>query len=260
MAVIIAAGCGKSLLKDEEMVRIPGYVNADKMEAAKTYERLMAFNKTSPETFSSDFQLTFRSDNRGYAFTGRLAYDTEAGGVNLNLKDLVFKSPVASFIQSGSRVAVYLYQEKKLLNTGVSRMNLRRVSDLDIDYEMVQDLANGKIPLIGSHSPAGVLKSGTAGDVIVLKNRKFYERIYFAGNIPRRIELIRKSTGERYIITLSGYTGNGNSRYFRSIGLTALHLDIRIDLKFAGARVNGPVKLMTVDNFPVPPGSKIISF
>ncbi len=259
-AALIAGSCGKSLIKESEIARLPGYVPAEKQEADDTVESLLSLNESSPRTFSSRFQLSFKEPDRGYAFSGRLAYNTGTDTLNLKMEDLVFRSPVVTFIQSGPRVAMYFYREKRLYRTGVSRMNLKRVSDLDIDYELVHELATGNIPLIKKFREIVVLKSGASRAVVILKDRKYYERIYLYKMVPRKIEFIRKATGEKYVVTLAGYTRTGNSRYYRNISLTAPHLRTGMELRFSGARVNRSVRLRSADEFTPPPGARVISF
>ena len=242
---VIVFGCGSTpVLPDAQ------YVKSDDTRARDYLQKIDVINSKSPQSFRAQFVVDGSLENkRKFKSIGSCVYSKAHEKFKMVFIDSVFRSPLATVLQEGRVLKIYLPVEKKLYVDHADKIRLKDYSGIDIDYRFISSLAMGMIPLIDDYSIKQGLKYRKENKreesdyFIILENDSLFETISLKNDIPNKILLVNKKTLEKMEFYLENPEshGDGGSLYYKQIRFLSVKKGERINLRFTGIQHNARI-------------------
>ncbi|HPB81053.1 MAG TPA: hypothetical protein PK200_03325 [Spirochaetota bacterium] len=225
-------------------------MKSDDTRARDYLQKIDVINSKSPQSFRAQFVVDGSLENkRKFKSIGSCVYSKAHEKFKMVFIDSVFRSPLATVLQEGRVLKIYLPVEKKLYVDHADKIRLKDYSGIDIDYRFISSLAMGMIPLIDDYSIKQGLKYRKENKreesdyFIILENDSLFETISLKNDIPNKILLVNKKTLEKMEFYLENPEshGDGGSLYYKQIRFLSVKKGERINLRFTGIQHNARI-------------------
>ena len=224
-------------------------------ETAPMLARVLEQNSKAVNSYDMDFVAEGFINKQTYKMNGIAQFDGSLNRLYFAFTDFIFKSPISQMFNDKDEVVIYFPSEKKLFKHNAKTMNLRQYGNVSLDYKIVYALITGKIPLIeGYRMREGIVEADGKTSYLILENNKYYETIAFKNDIPDRIKITEKSTGDETEFYYSGWKKYGESMLFGKLSIVAKTANMRFNVIINKVKVNIPVNVKTVKDANLPAG------
>ncbi len=212
--------------------------NPEDLKRSKTLLAIIAgINKGAPQSIQSSFALTGRKGGKKFSFDGRLRYDAK-GVENIFLKDYIFKSPLVNYYRIKDQLYFHFVPEKKIYIDSCKTIELFRYTGVRTDFNFLHDIAVGHIPLLPKYSIKKSVNMGGDRSVVILEDDSFYESIFFKNNVPDKLLLVHKKTGEKSEVYFKSVMRKGNLFFAKKLLVILPGKSLRLKVRFFSTRLN----------------------
>ncbi|MBN2402219.1 MAG: hypothetical protein JXN64_07445 [Spirochaetes bacterium] len=256
---IFLSGCSRDLQK-----RGGDFREADDENTTYLLSLIEKAGANSPHTLNANFSIEGHSGKQNFKATGNAKYNNNPKKVRIIFHDAVFKSPITEIIQDADIIKIFFTFDNVLYIDNAKTIDLKFYSNLDLDFNLISDLVNGRIPVINDFSVVKGLESGLSsgkGDIkfIILENKEYYETISFKRDIADKILWMNKNTKEKIEIYLNEPFRNQDIVFYKSVRIVSLKYDLKMTINFTTVKFNMPVDLENMVKLELPKDIKIIN-
>ncbi|MBN1533936.1 MAG: hypothetical protein JXA20_14800 [Spirochaetes bacterium] len=221
--------------------------------------QIEAFNGRAVSSFEGKFSIDGILQHKRYRTLGNVSYLRERGRMNLSIIDFIFRSTLTSVVQDGRELSLYFPVDKKLYIDSVDTLRLRNYGGIDFQFPLLHELFTGRIPMIpGYRITRGERDEKTGASFLVIENRALYETISLKEGMPDRLLFVDRTTGKRVEFYLGNPANDGGSVFFRSLRVLAADEGVNLSITFSGLKLNGPVRVKSLQEMKIPAGVSVI--
>jgi len=218
-----------------------------------------AINRNSPSSYAADFYVEGASAKSRFKSVGVARFDRDRGLLQITFVDYIFRSPIALFFLDGNSISVFYPIEKKLFLDNTSRFNTADYTGINIDFNILLDLAKGMIPVLPDYKVReGLITRKGSGSILIIENNESIETISFNNAVPDKLLFINKDTRDKTEIYFKKSIQEGGSRFFNMLKIYGGKSGLELDITFSKVQLNKPVKVKTIKDVKIPPDVQII--
>ncbi len=256
-AIIICCGSSETLKRESN------YREADDQNTAYFLSLIEKCGDNSPRTIKANIDIDGHAGGKSFKASGNIRFNNNPKRVRIIFHDAVFKSPITEIIQDRDIIKVFFPFDKILYIDNARTIDLRSYLNFDLDFNLISDLAYGKIPVIKNFSVVKILESGYPknGDnkFIILENADYYETISFKLDTADKILWMNKKTREKVEVYLDKPLKGENILFYRSIKIISLKNDFKITVNFNDLKYNIPLDIEKISKLELSKDIKIIT-
>ncbi len=259
MYLFLFSGCTKNIIKKETDL-----LNLNNERISFLLKKIEDINNNSPKSFSLDLNTQGILNRKKFKSTGKAIFNKEPREMKITFYDVIFRSPLTIIVQDIDVIKFYFPIEKTLYMDNVKTVNLKRYSNINLDYNLVASLAIGKIPIIKNYSIKKALTTGENEQnsrketYLIFENNDFFETIAFEKDIPCKILMLNKRSKEKTEIYLKEPFYKNSILFYKTIRFISLSSDFRITTRFKNIKFNIPVDVKKITKIDLPKDCKIL--
>jgi hypothetical protein len=176
--------------------------------------------------------------------------------------DMVFRSPITTFVQEDENIKIYFPMDKVLYQDTAATISLKNYTGIDIEFRFLYPMLIGQIPLITEFSVKSGLSEDAGGasvEYIILENQGYFQTIAFSAGIPAKLLFVNKESKDRVELYLENPVWQGTTLIYREIRLVIPSTGEKLSITFNDITLNPALDPAAVGSLQVPPGTKVIS-
>lgn len=237
----------------------------ERAKALEFLNKIEQANSETPRVFSAKFVIEGVSPkNKKFKTLGEITFDRNAELFKVSFVDSIFKSPMAIVARDGRKIKLYMPVEKTLYEDDTYFINLKNYIDVNIEFDVLADVATWHIPIIKGYTvkQSVLQKTSTPGtdkeNYIVLENDLYFETISVKNDLPNKVLIINKANKEKTEFYFENPERKNNVLYYKTIRYISAQRGERISVKFTSISPNSQLSKDRDFSLKVPSATKVV--